>query len=245
MPNQLLRRVLPQTSASVTSTSTDFYLPLDGRKISLDFGVRPDSWDKNIVRDVVAGDEYRMGRYSGDKSVVLDIGAHIGSFSTMVKRVFPTSRVIALEAADFNLPTLAHNLTFAPDVEAFYNAIGSKDGDLVHVPNTSGQNTGGNSCVASDKEFASTHTITLTTLAAALGVSRFDVVKMDCEGGEHDLLADPASADLLARSGYVAAEIHGRHRYVYDWFAAHFSSVEFVPHRNPDCSDLANLYAWN
>lgn len=244
MTNTLLRRISPQTSKSVAEAFEDFSLPPENRKVSLAFGVRPETWDRSIVRSVVMLDEYRMGRYAGDKSVVLDVGAHIGSFSTTVKRVYPNSRVIALEAAGFNLPTLAHNLTFAPEVEAFFNAIGSKDGEIIRVPNSAGENTGGNSCVASEETDDSTHTVTLATLAQTLGVERFDVIKLDCEGGEHQLLADPASAELLAQSGYVAAEIHGNHRAVYDWFVEHFPNVEFVPHRNPTAVDLANLYAW-
>ena len=244
MTNTLLRRIQPQTSKSATEVSEHFNLSLENRKVRLTFGVRSDTWDHSIVQSVVAHDEYRMGRYAGDKSVILDIGAHIGSFSTTVKRVYPNSRVIALEAAGFNLPTLAHNLTFAPDVEAFFNAIGARDGDLVHVPNNSGQNTGGNSCVASDETEDSTRTVTLTTLAKTLGVERFDVIKIDCEGGEHQLLADSDSAELLAQSNYVAMEVHGNHRSVYDWFMQHFPSVEFAPSKAASAVDLANLYAW-
>jgi FkbM family methyltransferase len=242
MSQQLLRKISPQKNGALTEIALDFALPLENRTLKLPFGVRDRTWDAYIANGVVVGDEYRVSRYAGSKAVVLDVGAHIGSFATTVKRAFPDSRVIALEAADFNVPVLAHNLTYAPEIEAFYNAIGSKDGDLIHVPNACGPNTGGNGCVPHTQQGASTHTVTLATLAKTLGVERFDVVKLDCEGGEHALLADAASAELLAQAAYVTAEIHGHLKAVHDWFLARFSSVEFLPH--PDVpAKLAHLYA--
>lgn len=84
------------------------------------------------------------------------------------------------------------------------------------------------------------HVVVPYSMAALLGVERFDMVKMDCEGGEHALLSHAPSATLLAKSVYVACEIHGRIDEAHARFVAHFPHVEL----RRTSGDLANLFAW-
>ena len=240
----ILRRIAPQPVSTLAVTPFDCPAsPPDGPGTKLLFGYRGNTWDKGIIQSVVCADEYKMKDYGGPRRTVLDVGAHIGSFCTMMQRIWGDARVIALEAAHFNVPVLSHNLTYAPQTEAFYNAIGSVDGEVVTVTNGAGKNTGGNSTrsALNAQSGESTQTVRLVTLARELQVEQFDVVKLDCEGGEHALLADAESAALLAKSAYVTAEIHGRIAEAKAWFDAHFAHVTLVQH--PNCGELALLTA--
>ena len=234
----LLNRIKPRSAQGLRVGQLDcpLYSP-EGQSKKLTYGYRGrGSWDKGIIHSVVTADEYQMRGYTGPRGVILDVGAHVGSFCTMMARMSPESRVIALEAAHFNVPVLAHNLAYAPHVEAFYNAIGSVDGETVTVPNAAGLNTGGNSTISGGRAMSNetTTTVRLTTLAHDLQVEKFDVVKMDCEGGEHAVLADAESAALLAKSSYVTAEIHGRIAETKAWFDAHFAHVTIIFPHIPD-----------
>ena len=235
--------VTPKINPNLSSHILDYKTVLknDSRTVKLEFGVRSNTWDLDIVKTVVSNDEYNMRGYQGPKSTILDIGAHIGGFCTTMKRVFPDSRVIALEAAAFNIPVLAHNLAMSPEIEAYHNAIGEHDGVVVNVISSAGMNTGGNGCVISEETPDSTKTITLSTLAKLCRVDKFDMVKMDCEGAEHLILRHKESADMLKKATYVAAEIHGDLESAIDWFLSNFENVNV----KRTSSVLANLYAWN
>lgn len=217
----------------------------------LGFGVRPNTWDRGIIDEVVTHDTYRIGRYTGPRASILDVGAHVGAFCSSMKRVFPTSMVVALEAAYFNLEPLQHNMALAQGaaygqpILGFFNAIGGQDNLPVMVPYP-GANTGGGGTVTPEGELTDqvTHTVTLPTICRELGLDRFDVVKMDCEGGEHALLTDEESRVFLARSVYVTAEIHqgrGNIADAVEWFRGNFHKVEFVRSSSPN---LATVHAW-
>jgi FkbM family methyltransferase len=238
-----LTRINPVYSNQLQRINCNFRvdLPDEKRTVGLEYGVRKDTWDADIVKSVVEFDEYNMRGYQGPKSVILDIGAHVGGFCTTMKRVFPQSRVIALEAASFNVPVLSHNLSYSPDVEAYFNAIGSTDGNKVYVAQGAGKNTGGNCCVDAPDDVEYTTSVTLSTLASVVGVDKFDMVKLDCEGGERLILSHQPSASILAKSTYVSAEIHGNIENAISWFNSNFPNVR-VKHSG---ANLANVYAWN
>src|SRR5258707_15282787 len=53
----------------------------------------------NVVSEVMVQDVYRI-KDSEEPTVVIDVGAHIGTFAIMIGRRFPSARVICLEPMD-------------------------------------------------------------------------------------------------------------------------------------------------
>lgn len=189
------------------------------------FTIRPNTMDIEIVNGVFVGDEYGIGTVIRNGDVVLDVGAHIGSFTARAA-LKNDVRVFSVEPAFFNLPLLLANVPLRRNVTVLNNALGGADGLRVIVRDTAGYNTGGNECHLASTTEVPVHTLRLVTLAKMCGVSAFDIVKLDCEGGEHALLDDAASASLLARSRYVAMEVHGRVDRGIAWAREHFRQVD-------------------
>jgi FkbM family methyltransferase len=196
------------------------------------FTVRPDTIDTRVVNEVFVGDEYGIGPLIRAGDVVLDVGAHIGSFTARAT-LKNDVRVFSVEPAFFNLPLLLANIPRGRKITVFNNALGGADGLPVIVRDTRGENTGGNECHGASPSEIPVHTLRLVTLAKMCGVSAFDIVKLDCEGGEHALFDDAASASLLARSRYVAMEVHGRADRGIAWAREHFRYVD-VSWYSPD-----------
>ena len=99
---------------------------LDARHMRIEvsgqeFAIRQGSeWDESIVRSVFERDEYGL-RALAESGVnlrcVVDVGAHLGGFSRLVKSMWPHARVIAFEPADDSADLFERNLEDFHSVE--------------------------------------------------------------------------------------------------------------------------------
>ncbi|HUS21491.1 MAG TPA: FkbM family methyltransferase [Aeromicrobium sp.] len=125
---------------------------------------------------------------------VLDIGAHIGSFSLAVCRLRSDAVVAAFEASATTASFLQHNVNvngLAEQVQVFNVAVASVSGTVEFVDNGSGSVHNG---MVSPERAAPTRVPSVTFVEAAARVGeRIDLVKIDAEGAEYDfiLASDP------------------------------------------------------
>ena len=86
------------------------------------FWVRADNVEQDlvVVRDIVQGDAYRTALLSGDAfNVVIDVGAHIGTFAVLWHAKNPRARIVCVEACPENIPALEKNVgAFATVIHA-------------------------------------------------------------------------------------------------------------------------------
>jgi FkbM family methyltransferase len=115
---------------------------------------RQNTWDRDIFNTVVQENEYRIDPTTIPKDgVILDIGAHIGSFSYMMSRHVPNGRIQAYEAHPGNYDHCFANLSPIPNATVQHLAVTAVDDDKVWIPkefppgNATGVNTGGLSIV--------------------------------------------------------------------------------------------------
>jgi FkbM family methyltransferase len=126
----------------------------------------------------------------GHPLTALDLGANIGMFSVWLASTFPVAKIIAVEPLPRNAGQLRANLQAAiPDVrtEVVEAAATTHDGELTFGGGdfTTGRIGGGGDGAVTVKA--------RDAFALAEGV---DLLKIDIEGAEWDLVADPRFARL-------------------------------------------------
>lgn len=146
--------------------------------------------DLVIVKDIAEDDSYRVDRLPMPRPVVVDVGAHIGVFSTTIHRRNPLSRIIAVECCPENVAALRKNIgNFATVIQATVSY---------------GQN---------EARLTSVHpkTVTLENIVDQCRLDRIDVLKLDCEGDEFSILDNTT---LLDRISMIVGEYHGKEAFV-------------------------------
>lgn len=203
-----------------------FVLPNDGTLVKAkDFYVRKDNvvQDLVIVDDVFYNDCYRLGiipSVVANARTVVDIGAHIGTFATLVHKLNPAAKIFCVEACSENMEALRANVghfahcihaacSYEPSPIALCNAV---------RPNCA--STGGSKVVRQDElaqeaqgeywpDTRELEKVTLEQLGERFGFETIDLLKLDCEGSEYSILG---GCDL-AKVRFVVGEYHGDGRW--------------------------------
>lgn len=168
-----------------------------------DFAVPGDSVWISVKDDLLLREyEWAGVRFDELSGVVIDAGAHVGTFSAMAAPY--AERVIALEPNAALVPVLRANLAgnglanVEVDERALWGAEGTQPFDTRCVT-TSG------SVTADASTGVLVETVTLDRLVA--GLPAVDLLKVDIEGAEFAVF-DAASDDTLRRIRRVVGEIH-------------------------------------
>lgn len=151
---------------------------------------------KELYADSYGLDDHRIE--PGD--VILDIGAHIGGVSIYLAKRHPQARIIAYEPSPSNFALLKENLARneIANVLAVNRAVAGRRGRLrlVEVPgDTSGATAmasaeGRKALAARGFQETEVEAVTLGDVFEAHGIGRCRLLKLDCEGAEHEILAD-------------------------------------------------------
>ena len=181
--------------------------------------------DLDVVRDVMYQDSYKLALCPASMAneVVVDIGAHIGTFATMWHRRNPSAKIICVEACPENIPVLKANVgafatvihaacTYEPGELALFNSIkpdGTATGGSTVVPQgdlTSGQAVG----PLYWPDLRPLRKISLEQIIREYQLDRIDILKMDCEGSEFSILEQSPSIPLVR---FMCGEYHGQARW--------------------------------
>lgn len=162
-------------------------------------GVRLRAPNRAGVRDplleVLAYDAYRLGNLSwpdpARPRVVLDVGAHVGSFTCALAAGLPGARFTCVEPAPASRVQLeanlaANGLTGRASVVAA--AVASSDGE-VDLWSAEEGSCEASTVAAGDGRATRVTARSLTSLVAGAG-GHVDVVKLDCEGAEYAAVLD-------------------------------------------------------
>ncbi|MDT4927839.1 MAG: hypothetical protein QOF92_706 [Pseudonocardiales bacterium] len=147
------------------------------------------------VYEIFADDSYRFEWFLGPllqrPIQVLDIGAHVGTFSCRLTQLHPQARVQAFEPSTTTAEFLRRNVEqnhVNDRVQVFESALAGSTGVAMFDDNGAG--SGLNGLVAAGHSTGvgvEVHTIAFDD-AVADAPAPVDVVKIDCEGGEYDLV---------------------------------------------------------
>jgi FkbM family methyltransferase len=143
--------------------------------------------------------------------VVVDIGAHVGVESVFLGKCHPSLRILAFEPVPENFASLEQNVSAngVRNVESFPSAV-TGDAREVTIWVNLEENSGGGGHDRPESHFQgrtsfTVPSLTLDQIFAEHGIERCKLLKIDCEGAEHDILR---SATCLDRVEYLSGEFH-------------------------------------
>jgi FkbM family methyltransferase len=185
------------------------------------FVTRIGSLDETIINEV-----WKSGMYSTflgesfSKSVIIDVGAHIGGFSLMAAHKHPNSIIYCYEPHPDNFNLLKANIAlngFEDRIHPFQLALAENTINKTLYLH-SGDNTGMHSIIKSwsawhnKRPQAEINTIavkctTLKSVFESNNIKTCYFLKMDCEGAETKILTH-ASNKLLSRIRCISMETH-------------------------------------
>lgn len=149
-------------------------------------------------------------RVEGDTrkaKVVIDVGANVGLFAVYAAGLNRNAEIHAFEPFPKNLAQLEKNLALNPGhrVKPHLAAVSDKSGTAT-LYFTPGDDSG---CSLSQEkgESCTVQTIGINELFRHCGVTRCDLLKMDCEGSELPIF-EAASPEVLANIGAIIMEYH-------------------------------------
>ncbi len=203
-----------------------------------------DAW---VIKETLLERQYeQVSLPLQDGWTVVDIGAALGDYAVWAAKQSPHGRVIAVEPFPLAVEVLRRNLELndVHHVEVVAGAVGGKNGvTTLKVVGKVVQNSTASSDVGG--ETLTVETFTLAELFKRTGISQCDYLKMDCEGGEYDILFN-TSESVLEHVERICMEVH-------DGMTSHDRAemMQFLQARgyqtkltlNPVHHELAYLYA--
>ncbi len=155
---------------------------------------RPGTWDQAIFESVAIRNEYRLPDRFAPGDVILDIGAHIGSFGyATLSRGAGT--IYACEAFPANALSVRHNLKpYGRRAIVLNAAVWRSDrpapASLYFTQSSDSQNTGGGGVVTAptDRAIPAVPFDSIVDRATGNGKRRVRMLKLDCEGAEWPIL---------------------------------------------------------
>ncbi len=176
--------------------------------------------DYGVAHEVFVQRQYACPRPlpPGDVRLVVDLGANVGFSCLYWLAQYPAARLIAFEPHPGHAAQLRANLAvngMSGRVELHEAAAGIADGDIA-------LSDAGSSSAVQEAGGAGL-SARMLDLFALLGGERIDLLKLDIEGGEYPLLADPRFAALRPRA--LVMEWHGGRG---DWCRARLAALGYA-----------------
>lgn len=204
------------------------------------FMVRRDNFDQDlvIVQDVFFGDCYRTSLYDLTQwQNVVDVGAHIGTFSKLVNCRNPRAKIACVEVCPENWAALRVNVGAFAHIENAAMSYEPGELALLNSVRPGCESTGGSVVVSRDDLANPNHPlrqhgyqyrddlrpikkVTLRDVMTAAGMTHVDCLKLDCEGAEYSILGNAPEVTKHVR--FVFGEYHDKARWE-QLRAAHFS----------------------
>jgi FkbM family methyltransferase len=169
---------------------------------------RSDTNDLGIIQHVFEKNAYKLPNNMEGK-IVIDIGAHIGSFSLLAAT--RGAKVFSFEPEKNNFTILEKNIennNLKDQIIAENVAVGIPGEKKLYIDTkNTGQNTlreDLNSSISPAIEMV--RVISLRDIFTKYNIERCDFIKIDCEGGEIDILPDVYN--LYDKIQTIAIELH-------------------------------------
>jgi len=159
-----------------------------------------------VVKDIIFKDIYGLRAAPKDSfNFIIDIGAHIGVFSTLSRFLHPNSTIIAIEPCKETYSYLQENVDML-DIQIENIALG--DGSPLFFYDV--KQITGNAFVKENTGDYSIPSIQLKDLFQKHNIKETDkyFLKIDCEGGEAVLIDDEKSEKIFREATQIGMEIH-------------------------------------
>jgi FkbM family methyltransferase len=175
-----------------------------------------------IKNEVVTQDCYKLKKFNLKADCnIIDVGANIGMFSEYALQLYPQCNIFAFELVKDNYLAARARLSPFNNVNIFNKAVvgdSTPAGMFLHK-----SNRGGHKVIFEDsKDYCNKESFNQPFEKREINYIRFnevlkqvngqvDLLKLDCEGGEYDILLQCSKLGLFKRIDTIVMEIHGRH----------------------------------
>lgn len=186
-------------------------LTIQPKGISKPLLIRSDSSDLDVFWQIFGEKEYSCLTNLGDVDLIIDAGANVGYSSVYFLSHFPDCRVIAIEPDDNNFASLQKNLApYGQRAQALKCGIWSKSAELA-IENSEYRDGRDwtrqvRECGVGEK--GDIRAVTVGDLLLQSGRNRLSLLKMDIEGAEAVVFADPSCQQWLPKTEAIAIELH-------------------------------------
>ena len=170
------------------------------------FQIALSSHSDDIVTVMVVFCKHDYGSDLAGKNII-DIGANIGAFS-LFAAYKDAKKIVAIEPGQEAILTLKKSIeanSLQKRITAIQAAVTAVDGGVLHFPTLSSPNNKPTNIGTNTVEVP---TVTLRTIINNHFNSPVDMLKMDCEGGEYDILYN-TDKHTLALIREIRMELHG------------------------------------
>ena len=172
--------------------------------------VRPQTSDRGIVNEIWANKIYTPKSFDIKQSdIIVDIGANIGIFSILAAKKAKNGKVFAFEPINKNFKRLNENIKLnnLKNIISFKKAVSNKNKKIELF--ISNDNEGGHSIYANltkSKNKQIVNALSLKNIFKENNLKNIDFLKIDCEGGEYDILLN--SKKELKKINKISMEVH-------------------------------------
>ena len=194
----IIKRYFPKEITYVMRNGLQFM----SRAASKDFIILDETWGANLYM------KYGITIRSGD--TVVDIGAYIGDFTVYASQAVGKGKVFAYEPFKLTYEYLCKNIKInnCHNVMTINSAVGGKNGKTrLYIPKDA---EFGSSLLDiteyGECEEVTINMCTLDSIFSKNHIDSIDLLKMDCEGGEYEILL--SSEKYLKRIGAITLEYH-------------------------------------
>jgi FkbM family methyltransferase len=181
--------------------------------------------DWNVIEASLNQDEYQLDKLPFERGVGIDIGAHIGGVS--IRMAAMGMKVFSVEMIPENAKLLQSNIDlngFTDLVKVYPRAISAKDNDKLygHYGNTTTSSGRHHNYIGSTDtiphpqegtDIIEVKCVSLNTIFRENKITRCNILKTDCEGGEWDCF-EGASKKTISKIDWIVAKLHSttKHR---------------------------------
>jgi len=161
--------------------------------------------DYAICHEVQSLDCYRVRHLAGAgfaPRIIVDIGAHIGSFAALAAKYFPEAAIYSFEPLKQHYRILVRNSPNGrcrPENLAVLGFYGSEEGHDIYP---------GNEFEHAYRARQLSNAISIEQLFRKFRLPRIDLLKIDCEQSEVNIFRELDSIDRLKDIGVISGEWH-------------------------------------
>lgn len=170
--------------------------------------VRAGTSDINVFDQVFLTGQYDFEDLASlNPTTIVDAGAHIGTSTIFFAHLFPNANIIAIEPEESNLTLLRRNIEPYPRVNVLRAGLWDRN-CFLRIANPTAD-TWAFQTVKADPGLDRVPGISIEGVLNLLGNTRLNLLKLDIEGAEKQLFADPA-ATWLDSLDVLIIELHDR-----------------------------------
>ncbi len=131
--------------------------------------------------------------------IIIDVGAHIGTFSMYSAIKFPSAKIYSFEASNDTFSLLQKNITenrLSDKIKIFHQALCGNDGSVKLYHNVIDGNWGHTISKNVSSSFEIVEGISMSTFVSSNKINDIDLIKFNCEGAEFDIILNCPEAIL-------------------------------------------------